>query len=154
MKNVLTDHWSSFFVFLWIFDINNEIEKYPEDTSLHCEKGIQKKRKVKSFMNLGRRKVAPESKFPIGVWDMDTVKLISSAYWLCLYVFLLPMYLRRRRWRITAAVKARGDDSGFMFRVGSWWLDVTECCTNVVEKHFFLYLIFLGVLCRLFSYFY
>jgi hypothetical protein len=63
-----------------IFDINNEIERNPEDISLHCEKGIQRNHKVENFVNLRRRKVTPKSKFPIGVWNSDMVKFIGSAY--------------------------------------------------------------------------
>jgi hypothetical protein len=71
------------------------------------------------------------------------VKFIGGAYWLRLYVFLLPMYLRRRRRWIMTAVKAGRNDSGFMFRVGSWQVDVTKCSANVVEKHFiFLFHLF------------
>jgi hypothetical protein len=75
------------------------------------------------------------------------VKFIGGAYWLRLYIFLLPMYLRRRRRWITPAVKTGRNDSGLMFRVGSRQVDVTKCSANVVEKHFFCftYLIFLSL---------
>lgn len=87
----------------------------------------------KKKKNLGRRKVAPQSKLPIGVGNRDAVKLIGGAYLSVLVALPLPMHaVGRRRPHRPPEVK-----TGLAVRVGLWPVGTGECGGNVVSKNHF-----------------